>query len=130
MNIQSAFIRRPLWIAMALLGIVTAVWIREAGLAVSRMRVIGEVREAVTRAAVVGSTPNDVISNLKGLRFSHDSLSVDPFTPRHQTVYATLPSAKHTWHLSEWHLHVTVTFDSTLHARNVAVNWSERRPFF
>lgn len=123
-------IRPQRWIAIALLGTVAAVWIREARLAVSRGRVISEVREAVTRAVVVGSTPNDVISNLKGLRFSHDSLSVDPFTPRHETVYASLPSAKHTWNLSEWHLHVTVTFDSTLHARNVAVNWSERRPFF
>ncbi|MGH7689013.1 MAG: hypothetical protein ACREN3_05355, partial [Gemmatimonadaceae bacterium] len=89
---------------------------------------VEEVREALAKAPIVGSSPQQVISLLGRVRLAHgDSIDVGSYYPKSHRIFASVSPARRSW-FTRWAIDVTVTFDSVDKAKNVDVEYSAISP--
>lgn len=87
-----------------------------------------EVRQALTNAHLVGSTPEEAIIRLRQIRLAGgQELNVGQYTPDFSIIEASVENAKRTL-LTRWSIDVVVTFDSTRRASHFDVRYSAVNP--
>ena len=87
-----------------------------------------EVRGAIGEDRILGRSPAQVVSLLRRVRLKRDdSLQVSSFYPDIRQIQASVAHARRTlWVL--WDIDVTVTFDSTLKATGLDVEYDAVNP--